>query len=190
MPIPLGVLAVAGAGGAVAGNAYEWLETVSVGTAVASISFSSLNATYGGTYQHLQIRAVMSHTEAGGNALRMQMNGDTGSNYANHELGGNGSSVFSNGNASQASILNVGALRQNISNNSFGATIIDILDPFEATKNPTVRSLNGHASTESIVTLSSGFRNNTAAITSITLFMASGNINAKSRFSLYGLRSA
>jgi hypothetical protein len=192
MPIPLGVLAVAGAGaGPSAAGAYELLETVSVGTAVASVSFSNLDTNYGSTYQHLQIRTVVTHSGAGGNALSMQLSGDTGANYAYHELIGNGSSASSSALTSQSSIVGTVLMRQNISNTSFAAGVIDILDAFETTKNKTIRSLSGHASTESIVGLTSGVRLNTAAVTSITLFsIGAANIVAGSRFSLYGLRSS
>jgi len=86
MPIPLGVLAVAGAGGGGgAAGAYEWIETVSVGTAVSSVSFSNLNSTYGTTYQHLQLRAAYrTSSVVGFTDMRLRFNSDTGSNYSFH----------------------------------------------------------------------------------------------------------
>ena len=57
MPIPLGVLAVAGAGAAPSGpGAYELIETTLLSSAQKQITFSNLN-TYSTTYEHLQIRA-------------------------------------------------------------------------------------------------------------------------------------
>jgi hypothetical protein len=190
MPIPLGILAAAGfrpAGGA----AFELLESTVLTGSQNSVSFTNLTTKYAATYQHLQLRIVASHTGSGGNALAMTLNGDSGANYSYHEMVGGGSSVSSSGLASQSSILGVVLLRQNISNTSFGAGVVDILDAFETTKNKTVRSFSGHASSpNSIVGLSSGARLNTASVTSITMFMSANDIGANSRFSLYGIRSA
>ncbi len=187
MPFGLGFFATAGVSAA---GSFDLLETQTLTGSQASVTFSNLNTSYGSTYQHLQLRIVTSHTGAGGNNLRLRFNADTGNNYSYHELIGNGSNVTSGNAPSQSSVLMVVALRQNLSNNSFGAGVVDILDPFETTKNKTVRALSGHASTESIVSLTSGARLNTEAITSITLLMGSGDIGAKSRYSLYGIKAA
>jgi hypothetical protein len=188
MPIPLGVLAVAGAGaGPVgAGNAYEWLETTVLTGNQASVSFSNLNSTYGSTYQHLQLRIVTRDTFTGGDGstVLMRFNSDSGSNYAYHQLKGNGSSVTSNGNANQSRIV-----FEQSSNGNWSADIIDILDPFETTKNTTVRILSG-AQTTGFISLVSGFWNNTAALTTILLQTEGFNLAIGSRFSLYGMRSS
>jgi len=198
MPIPLGVLAVAGAGAGpvVAGNAYEWLETQVLGTAVASISFSNLNTNYGSTYQHLQIRMVARSDEVGsGNLrdLRIRTNGDTAGNYAAHVLRGDGAAVSSNAASSQTSVATAMALfpRPDNGTNQYGAAIIDFLDAFETTKYKTIRVLGGAKPTgEDQIFLGSGLWQNSNALTSITLFANSGNLAVDSRFSLYGLRSA
>ena len=184
----LGIFSAAGAGGGAAfASDYELIETQILGTATPSITFSSLS-TYSSTYKHLQIRAAVGHTNAGsGNALYFRLNGDTGTNYSYHEMGGNGSSVYSTGAANTNSPLAV-ALRQPLSNTAFGGGVIDFLDAYSTTKNKTVRSLNGAQSTDSIIILSSGVRLNTEAISSITLFVPSGNISVNSRFSIYGIK--
>jgi hypothetical protein len=70
--------------------------------------------------------------------------------------------------------------------NIFGASVVDILDPFESSKNTTVRTLNGGAGFG--VGLISSFWNNTASVTSISLIPGTGaNFVAGSRFSLYGV---
>jgi hypothetical protein len=198
MPIPIGVLAVAGAGGGGgAGAAYEWLETISVGTAVASVSFSNLNSTYGSTYQHLQLRFTGRATEADtSSAFGIELNSDTGSNYARHRLlasvVGGTLGVRSDASTSQASMVQVAHISgDSATANIFGAGFIDILDPFETSKNTTVRLLSGFVvSGDPRVGLSSGFWNNTAAVTTIKLTPRSGNFAIGSRFSLYGMRSS
>jgi hypothetical protein len=186
MPIPLGVLAVAGAGAAPSGpGVYEWLETISVGTAVASVEFTNVNTNYGSTYQHLQVR-LTSRTSASDQRTRMRLNGDSGQNYATHLLFGNGSSVSS----AAGSSFNVMSLNMSDTQTSvFGAGIVDLLDAFETTKNKTIRHLGGISGSTTEIALTSGVWLNTAAITTITLRVDSGNLQVGSRFSLYGIRS-
>ncbi len=194
MPIPLGVLAVAGAGGGVAaGNAYEHLETVIVGSGgQASVSFSNLNSSYGSTYQHLQIRAVVQSTRASSlDGLTMTFNSDTGNNYARHWLTGDGSSVTSSA-ASSTGFMLASYLPGTTNSTSWAPVIIDILDPFETSKNTTMRSLDGMKDANwALVDLRSGFWNNTAALTTITFDQEVGpSFSQYSRFSLYGMRSS
>jgi len=189
MPIPLGVLAVAGAGaGPVpAGNAYEWLETISVGTAVASVEFTNVNTNYGSTYQHLQLRVTAKVSSSVVN-LDMTFNGDTASNYSWHELYGDGSTVVSGAGATQTFMKAI--ISDAATANVFGAGVIDILDPFETTKYTTMRSLSGDVSGGRYIILRSGAWRNTNAISSIKMNFTAGNIAIGSRFSLYGMRSS
>jgi hypothetical protein len=199
MPIPLGVLAVAGAGAAGAGAAYELLETTIVPSGgQASVTFSNLNSTYGSTYQHLQIRMTGATDRSGDwlDWLIVTLNSDTGSNYAMHRLFGENSVVTSSASTSQASIVR-GFYVKGASGpaSSFGAGVMDILDAFETTKYKTTRALTGYVdgspSSEAIIALISGLWQNTNAITTIKLESGnSANLLEGSRFSLYGLRSA
>jgi hypothetical protein len=74
--------------------------------------------------------------------------------------------------------------------NSFGAAVLDVLDPYSTTKNKTLRCLQGvRAGTGPAIELRSGFWNNTASITSIVFTPeTSGSFVSGSRFSLYGIR--
>jgi len=199
MPIPLGVLAVAGAGAAPSGpGVYELLETVIVPSGgQASVTFSNLNSTYGSTYQHLQIRMTGATNRADWlDWLYLQFNSDTGSNYATHRLFAEGSTLSSSAFTSQTSIVRAFYVKgANGPASSFGAGIMDILDPFETTKNTTTRVLTGYLdgspSSETIVALMSGLWNNTAAVTTIKLeSLNSATLLEGSRFSLYGMRSS
>ena len=192
MPIPLGVLAVAGAGGGggATGNAYEWLETTLPSTGDSTVTFSNLNTTYGSTYQHLQLRIV---SKRGSNRFGVQFNGDTGSNYAMHFLFGTGSTVSSGATTSTTAITtNVG--RTAGGDSSVGASIVDILDPFETTKNTTVRSLTGNQ-LQGLIVLYSGVWLNTNALTSLSVVQTEPSSGVSTwetgtRISLYGMRSS
>lgn len=176
-----------------AGNAYEWLETTVLGSDTADVTFANLNTNYGSTYQHLQLRIASRGNRSFTNEpIHMQFNGDTGSNYAWHQLYGNGSQVLSYAESS-VTVIRIGSMSANTSSaNIYGATIIDILDPFETSKNTTARGLSGYAqSGDNEIALRSGLWNNTAALTSIKLIpWSSTTFETGSRFSLYGLRSA
>jgi hypothetical protein len=74
--------------------------------------------------------------------------------------------------------------------NIFAAGICDILEPFTSNRNKTIRCLHGVPGTGNPgIFLGSGFRNNTEAITSLTLFPDAGqSFVANSRFSIYGIK--
>jgi hypothetical protein len=123
--------------------------------------------------------------------IRFRINGDTGNNYAFHTLYGTGSSVVS-GAVTSTNGGYVGYSKLTAaSGNQFGA-VVDFLDAFETTKNKTARSFYGnrHSSSDPLVMLNSAAWFNTAAISSLVFYGASGNINATSRFSLYGIRAS
>jgi hypothetical protein len=174
--IPIGILAASGAG--LAGS-YHLLSTTILTTTTASVTFSSLNTLAAG-YQHLQIRAVV--TMASGNYVSTQFNGVT-SGYRYHQMANSGSSVSSISDTGAAISTFIGY------NDKPAAAVIDILDPFNASKNTTQKALAGVAPNN--ITFSSGLFASTSAITSITLLeFYAGSFAAGSRFSLYGLKVA
>jgi hypothetical protein len=196
MPIPLGVLAVAGAGGVTPvppGNAYEWLETSIVGSGgAANVSFSNLGTNYSGTYEHLQLRmALRSTRNAAADSADINFNSNT-SDYRWHALRGAGSTPESFDGGAGGSYMQAGLIpgNTNVANN-FGVLVVDILDPFNANKNTTIRTAWGmYGSNENFIGLYSGAWFNTSSVTSITIDCTNANFAQYSRFSLYGLRSS
>lgn len=190
MPIPLGILAVAGASGG-AGPAYEQITTTILGSDQASVVFSSIPQ----TYKHLQIRVAARCTASSTfESIHLRFNSNTGNNYAWHSLESDGSSVISNATTSTSS-MSAGIVTAAFARtNAFGASIIDILDYASASKNTTIRSLSGFiedADPKRRVALQSGFQNNTNAVTSITVLSRPGvtsNLQSGSSFTLYGIR--
>ena len=163
-------------------NYFHHLETVRLSSSAASVTFSNLSRY--SDFQHLQIR--ISNKSAGINSqLYLKFNGDSGSNYVIHELLGTGSNIESYAGVSQSRIQ----LVQMPPTTGFTGGVVDILDPFETTKNKTTRMFSGQA--EGVfnqIRLGSGLWLNTSAITSITL-EGGVSISAGSRFSLYGLKA-
>jgi hypothetical protein len=189
MPIPLGVLAVAGAGAAGGGNSYDLLETTTLGTAAASVTFSNLN-NYS-DYKHLQVRYTVRTSRAQSfDTMLTRLNSDSGSNYARHSLVGDGSSVSSEASTSQTSVNSVRIIGNNATANIFAAGVVDILDFSNSSKNTTLRFLTGRLETGlNEIGLTSGLWNNTAAVTSVQFLPGTGpNFNIGCRFSLYGIK--
>lgn len=191
MPFGLGFFAVAGAG-VQAGGSYDLLATELLTTSAASVTFSGLSA-YTSTYKHLQIR-MTNKTDRGATNDQgyVTVNGDTGSNYAWHRMYGDGSSVPAAAGSS-ATRMEIYFMPGDTATPSqaYSAVVMDILDPFNTSKNTTFRVLGGDVANSTRIGLWSGAWFNTAALTSVTIDQIYGsNFLSGSRFSLYGLRSA
>ena len=185
----LGVLQAQAAGAAPVGaGSFDLLDERVLLSSETSVTFSSLTATYGSTYKHLQIRATVRDSRSSIFAqTAITMNGDTGSNYSVHALRGNGSTVTSNG-AANATNINIETCGNTAA--GFGGVIFDLVDAFNTNKNKTVRIVNGRAEPgDPVLQITSGMRINTEAITSITLTPSAGaSFLTGCRFALYGLK--
>lgn len=169
------------AGNAAYDPAATWLISRTSPTTGTSITFSSIPS----TYKHLQIRAISRDGSA--NSLYLRFNSDSGTNYAAHQLRGNGASATATSNAPSVTEINsvgYGSVTASI----FGATVIDILDYASTTKNKTVRTINGVDNNGSgSVFLTSGVWLSTSAVTSITITSNAGtNFTSGTTFALYG----
>ena len=173
--------------GNVPSNEYLIQTTVVGATPAASIEFDVSD--YAGIYRHLKIIGMARTNRADvGDLVLVRFNSDTATNYSDHFLRGNGSSPTSGARASSNSARFRRIAGGNDTANVFGAFVIDLLDPFETTKYPTIRVLGGSpAATYSEIALSSGSWRNTAAITTIDLIGENGSFVSGSRFSLYGV---
>ena len=191
-PILESIGSVKGFGWGAAANllpgSYESISTVTVGSPVATISFTSIPA----TYTHLQIRGLSKTDRADDNdVVKMQFNGDTASNYSHDVLLGTGSAVVAAVTANASSILTISGAAANVSS-VFGSGVIDILDYKNTNKYKTVRTLGGYESNSTgFVSLYGGNWRSTSAITSIVLSPNVGsNFNQYSQFALYGIKGA
>jgi hypothetical protein len=187
MLIPLGFLAASG----VSAGSFDLLETQTLSSATASITFSSLS-TYASTYQHLQIRMAIRTTRSNtADFLKLTFNADT-TGYARHALYGNGSSVGSYGLTDIISTPDIPG--GSAGANQFGAVVMDIVDAFETTKNKTTRALGGTVGSVNRIQLDSGLWIDTSAVSSIKLESGNAgegaNLAIGSRFSLYGIKAA
>ena len=187
------ILAVLGDGGG-ATNSYESIATVNVGTlGAATVTFSSIPS----TYKHLQIRALAQTNRAvyGIDQLNIQLNSDTGTNYARHYLYGDGSAAAAGGSSSANLFFDLNGSVGTSTGGTFGGLVIDILDYANTSKYKTGRALSGVDLNGTIagyggrVGLFSGLWQNTAAISTITISPNIGTlITQYSSFALYGVK--
>ena len=188
MPIPLGILAVAGAGGGAGGPAYELIATTSGTGSSGTITFSSIPS----TYKHLELRWTGRSTGSGTIDLRTTFNGATGV-YARHELTANGTSVVSQSSSANTTWIDIASSipGSNHGANMYAVGVMSLLDYALTTKQKTLRHLLGRASVISdvsnMINLNSGLYNSTSAVSSITMLLGVGNWTTQSRFSLYGI---
>jgi hypothetical protein len=179
-------------------GAYDLLATEILTGSQASVTFSSLGD-YAGTYQHLQIRAVARSDRASANqdTLVMDFNGDSSNSYSSHQLTGDGSAVTSSAQTTRANMYLPAVAAASSATSAFGAMTIDILDPFETSKNTTMRARGSGSFAGSgggpgtYAVLASGLYFKTDSITSLKLDQLVGsNFVSGSRFSLYGLKAS
>lgn len=170
-------------------SSFDLLDERVLTTTTASVTFSSLGD-YAADYQHLQVRFALRNNSGGRTttSVRSVLNGDTGSNYNGHGLGGNSSSVFSFTTGTTTSAISGIISTTDTAANIFGAGVIDLLDPFSTTKNKTFRTLSGTTGGNRI-DLHSGLYISTATVTSWLLKPEADSFVANGRISLYGIKA-
>lgn len=176
----------------VAPSSYESIATVTVGSGGASsIDFNSIPS----SYTHLQVRYIGRESRAVAlDALRINFNGSTASEYRQHLIYGDGSTAGAANNGSLTATIEIGDLTgASAGANIFAAGVFDILDYANTNKNKTIRSLTGQDLNGSgLLVFWSGLWVNTTAINSITLrtAQAGNNFVQYSSFALYGIKGA
>ena len=177
------ILGIFASQGRVAANSYESIQTITVPSGQASITFTSIPS----TYKHLQIRVVGLFSVADRGTI-MQFNSDTAANYSWHRLIGNGTAASSDGASGQNYGLTAPNGAPSTTNNP-SPGVIDILDYADTNKFKTVRSLGGSdANGNGSIIFQSSLWRSTSAITSIKIEASSGNYNQYSHFALYGIK--
>jgi hypothetical protein len=155
-----------------AGNTYEAIATTTLGSATASVTYSSL-----GAYTDI----VIIFNGVADNNLSLRFNGDTGSNYSVTRIQGDSSSATSTRFAPITSMYGPYAVSQQIS-------IWQVMNYSNSTTNKTALARGGGAGTATEAYV--GLWRNTAAITSISVLSQSGNMATGSTISLYGIKAA
>ena len=165
---------------------YEPISTTTLGSDTASVTFSSIP----GTYTDLILVTNVSVT-VNDNAVRLQFNNDTASNYSTTTVYGDGSSAASNRASNVTSIYSSFYVDPNA--NVGHNTISQIMNYSNSTTYKTVigranrATANNFPGAEAVA----GLWRSTSAITEIDILTAAGgNFKTGSTFSLYGIKSA
>ena len=170
-------------------GAYDSIATTTVGVlGSASVTFSSIPA----TYTHLQIRAIgRSNRVATGEFIKLTMNSDTGSNYADHSLNAGGGGVAFGDAATSAAFIRVNRFAGSTANaNVFGVFVLDLLDYANTSKYKTIRELGGCDNNgDGDIFYNSGLWQSTSAVNSLTFTVGGGTLFSQyTQFALYGIK--
>lgn len=162
-------------------STYTPIATTTLGSAASTVTFSSIS----GTYTDLILVSSLVSTSATAN-IQATVNGDTGNNYSQTYLSGNGSAANSARNS------NIGSMQfvwtSSSLNNTVGNAIMHFMNYSNTTTNKTVLARYNVAAGEATATVN--LWRNTAAITSITVSTSSNTWATGSTFTLYGVKSA
>jgi len=161
-----------------ASNTYESISSVTLTSAVSSVTFGSIPQTY------TDLVLVYNGTSAITN-LPIRFNSDTSSNYSYTRIYGDGSSAASD----RESNLTYGVYA--IGSSERTLAIAHIMNYSNTTTNKTIIGRGGYTGTGYVSMYASMLRS-TAAITSIVLLgsTSSANFSSGSTFSLYGIKAA
>jgi hypothetical protein len=164
-----------------AGATYEPIATTTLGSAQASVTFSSL-----GSYTDIVAIVNVKNTVGAGYWLQAQFNGFTSNQYSTTVLQGNGSAASSYRYSNESDGVRCGATYTS----NFTPAIINILNYSNSTTFKTVLSRfnDGGNTVQALV----GLFRQTGAITSIKFQIEAGtaNIASGSTFTLYGIAAA
>lgn len=157
-------------------STYEPIATQTLGSAASSVTFSSISGSYTDLVLVFNGTVTSSATSWG-----LQFNSDTGTNYSNTSLFGDGSSAGSNRATSQTNTVGSFSGTDNSTN------IVQIMNYSNATTYKTALSRNNGGG---YVSARVALWRNTAAITSVTAITASNQFASGSTFTLYGIKAA
>jgi hypothetical protein len=161
-----------------AGNTYTQIASTTLGTAAASVTFSSIAGTYTDLILIVAGKDVTSYAGA-----QLQFNGDTGNNYSQTILYGDGAAAQSI-RGSNVAQMNIGLA----SNTGMPNNIFQIMNYANST---TYKTALGRGNvTDQTLRIGVGLWRNTAAITSVTALVAGDQWATGATFSLYGITAA
>lgn len=160
---------------------YEPIATQTLGSAAASVTFSSISSSY------TDLVLVFWKLTSAAAQCSLQFNGDTGSNYSNTSVSGNGSAAASARSSSGTSISLENALISDTTNASM--IILNVMNYSNTTTNKTIISRANAAA--SGVNANVGLYRSTSAISSLTVLSGgSSTFSTGATFTLYGIKAA
>jgi hypothetical protein len=156
---------------------YTALANITLGSAAATVTFSSIPATY------RDLVLVFNGTRTGNNNVYFRVNGDTGSNYTGVLAGGNGSTTSSNTTSGTEWLLAYVGLDVDVSI----MAVLNFMDYSATDKHKTALARMNQPATHTV--MSAHRWANNAAINQITILAGNNGYGAGSNFALYGIAS-
>ena len=158
-------------------STYEKIATTTLGSASATVTFSSIPATY------TDLVLIGNGSTSTGQSLGVRFNSDTGSNYSNTNLYGSGSSATSGRDSSVNE-----AYPLNWYTTFDGTLLLNVQNYSNTTTYKTTLARGGNAG--NYVWNSVLLWRSTAAINAITISATGANLSTGSTFTLYGILKA
>lgn len=163
---------------------YESIATTTLSSAASSITFSSISS----AYTDLRLVFVGQSDGASVRDMRLRFNSDTGTNYSDTFLYGDGASATSTFDSSVTSIR-IGYAAVTTSS-YIGTTQIDIFSYAGSTNKTLLANTNADANGSGYVARTAGLWRSTSAITAVQIFPSAGNFNTGAVATLYGILKA
>jgi hypothetical protein len=154
---------------------YTPLANITLGSTATSVTFSSINQ----TYRDLILVTNVTHSANAEIDLTIRFNGDSGANYSRVAMTGDGSTAASFAQTGNNGVNVLGA------STTISAAITQVMDYSATDKHKTVL-FRGNLTSGRVSAFAARWAN-TAAITSLSVSVLSGNYAIGSSFALYGI---
>lgn len=164
-----------------AGSTYSTIQTISA-SASSTVSFTSIPSTY--TDIVLIANAKSSASGSASNDYRIQLNGDTGSNYSETKLYGQNTGTYGSARDANQTVMYIGAL--SASGGSANPSIINFMNYSNTTTFKTAIAKAGNANAEAAAAVA--IWRNTSAINRIDLSLPGFTLTGD--FTIYGITAA
>jgi hypothetical protein len=161
---------------------YEPISSQTLGTATATVTFSSIPQTY------TDLIFIISAASTVAQDPFCRLNSDSGTNYSYTTLTGNGGSASSARGTNQTS-MSLNYFGSDSTTLGENARVIQFLNYSNTTTYKTMVARGGRGNTDGLSLMINLWRN-TAAITSVVFSPSSGNYITGSTFTLYGIKAA
>jgi hypothetical protein len=169
-----------------AGNTYTAIAEQTLGSAAASVTFSSIPQTYTDLVFVLNARTVSAVT---GVQFFCRINGDSATNYSWTQVAGDGSTAYSDRLTNDAYCRLGNVAGSSAASGTFSPNIINFQNYSNTTTNKTILTRGSTAGSEVLASVS--LWRSTSAISSVVFYVAGlANWDTGSTFSLYGIAAA
>jgi hypothetical protein len=165
-------------------NTFTKIASVTAAGGSSTISFTSIPSTYTDLVIKVSARATYA---ANFQDINIRFNGSA-TGYSSRLLQGDGSAAASYNNSSSALVWGANSVSANATGNTFSNGEVYIPNYTSAlNKSLSTDAVTENNATAAYIQLAAGLWSNTAAITSIEMYLGAGNYVQYSTFTLYGI---